>query len=756
MSPFQVMSLGAEPNQLPDTPPAIQVEGLNIIFGPAGDVTTIPTGPSQTVVPAPHATIHHKAPHHTQVYTRSNVGSSWASQPQQTFLQVSSVPGVSAFSTATVISVTSPVASNILSISSAETALDASSSIAFLSSTTAPDTTPLSTDLSTTPSSSIPLPTTEATTPEATPTSETVSISSTAVVETSSSSSSSAAATPSAIVADKSTSSDDGTHHAGFYIAIIIGTIVIVGIIAAFVAWFVRLRLHSRRRRADPLVPWANNNEDGLEEGHETTFIGQPIDRIGSKDISSQDVIPWEPRGDRDVGEPKRSPSYVRGSVRSSVISAVSGSDVFQPEPYPYPQHLHQQTYPILRDSVAYPLPLYQAYARGASSQMVSEGSFDGQHSASTLGPLQVANGTPGDVSVASSCAPSPLVAQGEPRKSQVGSQLIRDAWARRASYASRRQGGEGDWEQIPMPGEAQAQNTGGATTDDSWTASLKSNLTHAFNAVAANLPSAPTLVMGYGGKQEHDGDNLTPRPQQGAGRSMRSSSNFSGIDFNAPLSRNDTVSSAPWTLEEHDDGTGRVHFRGQVYGDGAGSRYGVPQILGSCATLAPTSAATSIYRISTHDSRAPLMPPPKNALLGPDTCKHHTAGSQYGRSSGQRRPSMRSGVSRAGSVYSLASGASSAFGPAPCLPAFSRHSTMRLALDPVREKKSEDLESECSSMGQERERPAGLVSRSSSSGCSFGSYYYGTGADASGDEAEDTQQAQALTDRRRRLRRVA
>ncbi|KAG6824852.1 hypothetical protein H0H93_001462, partial [Arthromyces matolae] len=85
-------------------------------------------------------------------------------------------------------------------------------------------------------------------------------------------------------------------------------------------------------------------------------------------------------------------------------------------------------------------------------------------------------------------------------------------------------------------------------TASMSWTSSIKSNFTNAFNSVAANLPSGAALMIN---RQDKVIDDLTPPPKRRASRRSISSM----------FSRTFSSSSLPWTLEEHGDGSGRVHF---------------------------------------------------------------------------------------------------------------------------------------------------------------------------------------------------
>lgn len=578
--------------------------------------------------------------------------------------------------------------------------------------------------------------------------------------------------TPSSSVIPTSSSSG---HNPPFYVGIVLGTIVVVALLAALIAWGIRLRTHSRRRSENSLdVPWAKpgNNDGVLEEGRHLAFSGSRNLTVNTSamDISSQDAMAhahtWEPRGDRDVGEPKRSESFLNMPISPSR----------QPTPTydPFSEHSH---YPHLADSAAYPLPAYNSpymTTRGAPSHLTgsdfdARGSVDYHGSTSTLGPLQVANLMPGDASAFSSRAPTALGMNavsgeyGTPREDIAGSRPrflglegegLQVPWSSAPSsrpnlrnFGSRRSWlrGSGNWEPLPMPGESVQERE--AAERDGWAMSLKSNLMSAFNAVAANVPSGPTM------RDTQEG-YLTPTPaRQAADRSaQRQSKEWNNFSGNA-LAREGTTSSNAWTLEDNGDGAGTVHFRG-LEGYGGGDHAFSPQVGGSSLTLQDVDRSdigTDIYRPSTQDSQTPLIvtKKPKTAFLRPDI---YSRLSNYGRSA---RPAADTGsISRASSVYSTASGTSSAYPgsrtpapPPPRIPAFSRQSTMTIeTLGPASKRD-----------GAKNERPVN-ASRLSSSGCSFSSYRTdGTPTASAIDDCSETEEAvhNAITDRRRRLRRV-
>ncbi|KAH0580087.1 hypothetical protein H2248_002897 [Termitomyces sp. 'cryptogamus'] len=518
---------------------------------------------------------------------------------------------------------------------------------------------------------------------------------------------------PSQSVTNDSAVTEEG-HHAPFYIAVIVGTILAIGLIAAVIAWAVRLWMHARRRRENPLVPWANHLEARcpLERARDATFIGQPINRSASKDISSQDVIPWEPCGDRDVGEPKRSNSHLRSSLHSSLV----------PDPVLHAEH---HAYPVRAHNAAYPAPYYHGHAVG-DTNMASDGTLDGYSSLSSLGPLHIANRTPGDISPSSSCTSPGNMNIGHTGWINSGprprfSESYNEGTSR-SNIPPRTRSTEEAWYTLPLPRRTQDWNDETITDDSSsWTASIKSNVTNAFNTVAASLPSGAAFMIN---RQDKKFDGLSPRP-------TRSSARRSVFSF---FSRANSSASQPWTLEERGDGTGRVVFH-DVEADGYDH-----------GSDSQADSATRIrHTLSTRDAISSCVAqPPQSAMFTPNECD---TGLCQGRS--LRQPSIRSTLSTASSssAYSMASAVSSI----PRLPALSRHSTIKMDSSMVTVFERGERIVPRSSFPK---RPATLVARSSSSGCSVYSYYYATSATHAqgGESTEDDESNQhALMERRSR-----
>ena len=466
-------------------------------------------------------------------------------------------------------------------------------------------------------------------------------------------------------------------------------------------------------------VPWGKPDTDdgGLEGGREKSFVGAGLASIG----------------DRDVGEPKRTESFLHTPI-SPVKQTIAPPDPFSDAPTYF-------TNPSLRsslvDSAAYPLPLRNGpypTTRPLPSHLTSanfsaSGSADDHGSACTLGPLQVANMMPGDASAATSRAGTAMGMSsvnahvmtnefGTPRENVPGSRprfLGLDGQGLKVPW-----GRGGNWEHLPplpMPGESPR---GGPDTEG-WTASLKMNLVNAFNSVAANLPSA-------GNSPGEEEDKLTPMPiRRGADRRELRGKDWvefvGGELVGLPLSRGSTVSSKvskAWTLEETGDGAGVVHIRGLGLESYRGGDHAFSPQLSRGSSLSSDDRDTirfgtggDILRVMTHESQTPLIitKKPKAVFLKPNPRRGM---SWYGGGGGT------GALTRASSVYSTASAVSSVFmngggGPPrlPSIPTFSRTSTMTA--------RSRYGGSERSAkMGRKRPKNLSHLSSSSSSAASF------------------------------------
>ena len=296
-------------------------------------------------------------------------------------------------------------------------------------------------------------------------------------------------------------------------------------------------------------------------------------------------------------------------------------------------------------------------------------------------------------------------------------------------SSTSKRGHGVGHWEHLPTLGDSTEKSTENA---EGWTASLKTNLMNAFNAVAAGLPSAPTM-------EERQENCLTPRPERRDSRgTIYAPRNEMFVNR---LTRESTVSSKPWILEERFDGTGTVHFHG-LEGYRGGDHAFSPLPAESTLTLQDggrSDIGASIFRVTTHESQTPLIVnrKPKPAVLRPSI---YGRISQYGYG---RKPGL---VSRASSVYSTASRTSSAYGYPSRRAPKPRHTVSRNST------RTSGFSS--SSNGRLTSERSGGETRLTSTGCSSASYRSGRSMDEE-TESEEIMDKE-MTAKGKIFRRVA
>ncbi|PFH50372.1 hypothetical protein AMATHDRAFT_4024 [Amanita thiersii Skay4041] len=342
-------------------------------------------------------------------------------------------------------------------------------------------------------------------------------------------------------------SSETVTTSPPIYAGIILGVIAGIACLTALVAWGIRVRAYTKRRRlyGDADVPWARPTE----EAGETTLDRSNLDSVSRDDLAQGQA--WQPT-DRDVGEPRRSGSYLTGSldISRSILTHVhdpyprrpTSGNVYQPCSFlPSIKPLREGPYPT-----AAPLPSYLQNA-----ELSSCGSVDDSSSAHSLGPLRVANLMPGDQSAASSRATSALgmnsssysaTCESENR-SGMHSSLSRSTLDQ-CSLSVRSWSGLSSEFNSGEANEKSGSRCGLATgqAPEGWTTSLKT----IFNTVASNLSIR-------NGTNKNNEDSLTPAPRRSIRRSMISSSRgddkmaypepelLSGI---SSASRADTVAS--------------------------------------------------------------------------------------------------------------------------------------------------------------------------------------------------------------------
>ncbi|KAK0242176.1 hypothetical protein EDD85DRAFT_810256 [Armillaria nabsnona] len=437
-----------------------------------------------------------------------------------TSLSSSSATTAPSSSASSVISPTTPTSSSTIATSSSSLSVDSvsSSSSSFLSSSDSSSASVSVASSTSVSSAAITSASSSTESPTAAPTSSFPSTTDTASTTSSTTPPVLAAPTVSPSSTNYATIS---THSPPFYVGIIFGTIVAIAILAALVAWYFRMK-SDRRKRDDLLnVAWANNNV--LEDWQTNGGL-------------------WEPRGDRDVGEPKRGTNFIghptlltTEGLGASVSNALT-SPIWSMPPLPppvaaaYPYQLspvpsaratpvpsiRATPIPILRESIAYPLPLPSQNVLPLPEAVFRTTS---PHS---FAPLQVQS----SLAASSLTCPSTTYASsynsrtellprefGTPRQAMDRPRFLSLESGRGLRVPWRRQdSGQGGWvnmdsvgahhevmethNQDPPPAAIQGSNVGG------WTASLRTNI---LNALGSVMPASSPWVPAS--------DHLTPAP---------------------------------------------------------------------------------------------------------------------------------------------------------------------------------------------------------------------------------------------------
>lgn len=385
------------------------------------------------------------------------------------------------------------------------------------------------------------------------------------------------------------TSSDYLSHSPPYYVAIILGSIAGVTTLAALIAWAFRRHLHAKRRRlADSAakLPWVystSGNGDGgppgtavnpdIENGMRNTNTEIGIMNLGSREDMAY-VQAWEPRGDRDVGEPKRSEPCLDRKPRPPFIAQqIPSYELFS-------RHSGRE--------------FMSNHAASSCANRISLGSIDPHLQVETLGKgsaLLITNQVPGDISACSSqegptCGslsphseigtPRELVPmprflgldgngldipweektlsknlpsnegqlQNKTRSRIMSAEHIRKTWDRNAPTST------GD--PVIVTGRQEPEGEG-------WANSIRSNFVNAFNAVAANLPMAAAIKEG----KEEDPDRLTPACPKRSSKRRALLRHPDEVKLSTSLNRKDTIislASDPWSLVETGSNTGVVH----------------------------------------------------------------------------------------------------------------------------------------------------------------------------------------------------
>lgn len=380
-------------------------------------------------------------------------------------------------------------------------------------------------------------PTTQGTTYVAKPTSTTASsaptfLSSSAInLDTSPSATQATTAAPPSASPDSNTPSNAASHDARKPVGIALGALAFLSLLGALTAWYFRSRSRARRR-ARSRVLWVPDSDSP------PPALPFPV----AHSSMEKDREGWAAERDGDVGEPKRSPSYVRAATLRAPLSPIRRCPT-SPFADPPPQRCasaslcpptvfpHSPFLPPTQSFSPLPMPEVRVHAAAAAPEDTRQ-SVQSPHppGAHAFGSLRVVNPAPGDRSSSGSeasaaGAPSPATVSGEfgtPREAVPGGMprflTLRDGglpWMAQ-------EGGVAMPEPVVTsgPGAHDEQGQDGQRPDGlpgtaGWAASIRANLTVAFAAVASQVRAAPASSTAAAAP-----DTLTPAPvRHGSGR---------------------------------------------------------------------------------------------------------------------------------------------------------------------------------------------------------------------------------------------
>ena len=287
------------------------------------------------------------------------------------------------------------------------------------------------------------------------------------------------------------------------YVGIALGVIVVIAFLAALVAWSVRLHRHRRRSRNTTNVPWATRDDEKLESGTSTP-----------DDVSFNSLHTWEPRGDRDVGEPKRSESYFLAGTPVVAARPMYATPVPPPQLPPLSHvmplqdlmvYSHPQ-YPPQYPTVAHALPMMDNY--GTPRQVMDRPRYVGLGE-DGMGLAVPWRHSPPPPSIVTQTTPPPIVTQTTPppvdhaSPAQLPCPFPTESRIRQ-HYRESKERAQEEKEQY-----------------EGWAASVRSSLVSAFNAVASSLPNGHNLSFANGEAE----DKLTAVPKRRLDREMSNAS---------------------------------------------------------------------------------------------------------------------------------------------------------------------------------------------------------------------------------------
>ena len=401
-------------------------------------------------------------------------------------------------------------------------------------------------------------------------------------------------------------------HEPPFYVGVVLGTIAGIALLAALVAWLIRYKA-KRRRAARTIVPWARSDDaDGgrLEAGHgDVDRLAVGAIHLGSREDLAH-VQAWSPRGDRDVGEPRRSESYLNGSTYSLHNHSIPGHTLFSDESLGAISAFEGNDGSGLRSSrTLRQLPSYlmdESFAARARREedALRYAQYYGRPMPERTVNARFPNSLGG--------SPPPCLGQeghywdqGSPRRPMV---------ERLRNLGKPSEPPLEDIGPLPTPG---APPRDGKDEVEPWASTFKTSLVNAFNSVAANLSRAPHIELGD--------DNLTPLPRRATRKSVRDAFCNEKTDGAKGLSRyssTSTVESKPWTLEENSSGSGIVHLHISETEAPRRPSMPPPNLSFGDGESIYDDHGSDFHRIRSGESRIPLIasskPPP--AFIRPET----------------------------------------------------------------------------------------------------------------------------------------
>lgn len=294
------------------------------------------------------------------------------------------------------------------------------------------------------------------------------------------------------------------------------------------------------------VVPWARLDEErgGTDSVVDVDEVSSDEAARSARNLGSLEqlahVQAWSPRGDRDVGEPRRAyaPQDVNGSMYSLRDHPIPGYGLFSEDSLASSFDGHSTT--PLRPMTA---------LRQLPSHLIDENLASRAHSEATRYSGSPINLGQGDA------ARNPYLSGMRPRLMETHGHRHNGPWDQQSVTTHRtmaerlrnlgKQPPEPTWNRLPTPGRGMPKEE-----TEPWAASFKSSLVNAFNAVAAGITSSAAVPT-----MRDEDDILTARPTRRNRASARGTSDLSWETSSA------SARSKGWALEEKDDGTGVVHF---------------------------------------------------------------------------------------------------------------------------------------------------------------------------------------------------